>query len=108
MDEAKIAMHSLDGKLQSRSAACARMGKNIRSIAQLYTEFKTSFNQALTRLATCEHRVTFTAKRIGSLKGTATTTTAAIAAIAANDLCVTSHSHSRLSASTASQYAGGC
>lgn len=49
--------------------ASDRVGNCVRCIAQLFTGFKATFNQALTQMANCEHRVTFTAKRIRTLKG---------------------------------------
>ena len=45
------------------------LSSHIRIIAKLFGGFKSSFNQALTRLANYEYRVTSVAKRIQSLRG---------------------------------------
>lgn len=69
MDEARFRVCSVEKTLHSKCKASVSIGNAMRCIAQLFTRFKATFNQALTQMANCERRVTFAAKRVRSLKG---------------------------------------
>lgn len=69
LDEARFKICSLERELSSQCQASASVGSSLRSIAQLCTGFRATFNQALTQMAHYERRVAFAAKRTRSLKG---------------------------------------
>ena len=72
LTEAKAMAALLQERLQSKCAACTRAGRSIATILDLFRGFKTTFNQALTRLVNYEHRITLATKRMQSLKGECT------------------------------------
>ncbi len=66
---AKAMIALLQERLQSKCAACTRAGRSVAAMAALFSGFKSTFNQALTRLVNYEHRIMFAIKRMQSLKG---------------------------------------
>ena len=66
---ASIKVDTLQQQLGIKSAANARIRKGLGGIVQLYTDFKTCFNQALTQIANYEHRLKLTNMRLHSLRG---------------------------------------
>ena len=66
LDETRFKLSSVERDLHLR---CRANGGNVRCMAQLFTGFKATFNQALTQMANYEHRIAFATKRVRSLKG---------------------------------------
>lgn len=69
--EAKAMVALLQKRLQSKCGACTRVRRSVDSMAALFSGFRSTFNQALTRLVNYEHRIMFAIKRMQSLKGKA-------------------------------------
>ena len=67
--ETRSTLAMLQERLQSKSEACTRARQNLGSTATLFSEFRSTFNQALTRLVNYERRVVFAVKRMQSLRG---------------------------------------
>lgn len=67
--EARSMVAQLQKRLRSKHKACGRARKSVSAMSTLFSDFRSTFNQALTRLVNYQHRITFSIKRMQSLKG---------------------------------------
>ena len=69
MQEMEDGLSRSEARASSLRHAAARIKRAMGTIAQLYMDFKTSFYQALTQLASYNHRLKLAGKRMLTLQG---------------------------------------